>query len=349
MAESAESSPGPEVREQLANWVAQGLIDAGHAALIEAAEGARPAAGDAAREGSVTTAAAVPVGVPSAAVPTAVPSATGRRLPLVVEALGYLGTIAAVVAGLIATRQLWPTVSASAVLIFAGVAATVLLLAGATLRTDDSPPFARLRNVLWFTSTVSEAVFAGLLTGPRFLNLGPAAEPLVAEAAVAAYAAILWWRCRATLQHVAAFGVTAALVMTGIAKASPDIRPWGLGLGLWVLSLLWIRMVHRGILVPRTAGYVVTGVGLLVGAQLTMGTAAGQALAVATAAGLLTAGVVLNRVPLLGLGAIGAIATLPQVLARYLPTGAATPAAVFAIGLVMLGVALWLARARTKS
>jgi hypothetical protein len=332
----AGSAPGSELREQLADWVAQGLIDAGHAARIEAAETARPVAGDAAREVGVRTTAAVP-------------SAAVRRLPLAVEALGYLGTIAAVVAGLITTRQLWPTVSAGAVLTFTGAAAIVLLLAGAVLRTDDSPPFGRLRSVLWLTSTVSQAVFAGLLTGPRFWSLGPVAEPLVAEAAVTAYAAVLWWRCRSTLQHVAVFAATAALVMTGIAKTSPGIRPWGLGLGLWVLSLLWIRVVHRGTLLPRTAGYVATGVGLLVGAQLTMETAAGQALAVATAAGLLTAGVVLNRVLLLGLGAVGAVVTLPRVLAGYLPAGAVTAAAVFAVGLVMLGVALWLARSRTKT
>jgi hypothetical protein len=76
---------------------------------------------------------------------------------------------------------------------------------------------------------------------------------------------------------------------------------------------------------------------------------AGQALAVMTVAGLLAAGVALRRVLLLGLGAFGAIAILPQVAIRYLPGGAGAAAAVFAVGLVMFGVALWLARARTTT
>jgi hypothetical protein len=74
--------------------------------------------------------------------------------------------------------------------------------------------------------------------------------------------------------------------------------------------------------------------------------AAGQALAITTVAGLLAAGVALRRLLLVGLGTVGAIAILPQVLSRYLPAGVGAAAAVFAVGLVMLDVALWLARSR---
>jgi len=277
------------------------------------------------------------------------PGTAQRRLPLVVEALGYLGAVLAVVAGFIALRQVWPTISPGAGLIFAGVAATALLLAGITLRAHDHLAFERLRSALWLASTASLAAFAGLITGPSFWNLGPAGRPLVTEAAVTAYAALLWWRSRVTLQHLAMFAGTAALGGTAIAQIWPGSLPWRPGLGLWVLSLLWGIAVHRGYLVPRTAGYVVTGIGLLVGAQLTMGLAAGQLLAVATVTGLLVAGVALRRVLLLGFGALGAIAIVPQVAIRYLPSGAAAATAVFAVGLVILGVALWLAKARTKA
>jgi hypothetical protein len=37
---------------------------------------------------------------------------------------------------------------------------------------------------------------------------------------------------------------------------------------------------------------------------------------------------------------------VPQTAARYLPQSVAAPLAVFTVGLVLLGVALWLARAR---
>ena len=278
------------------------------------------------------------------------PGAAPRRLPLVVEALGYLGAVFALVAGFIAVRQIWPAIPASAELAFTGVAAIALLLAGIMLRTLDHEAFGRLRSVMWLMSTASLAAAVGLLTGPQFWDLGPAGRPLVTEAVVTAYAVMLWWRYRATLQHLAMFAATAALLGTGIAQVWPGIiLPWGSGFGLWALSLLWGIGAHRGYLVPRTAGYAAAGIGLLVGAQLTMDLPAGQALAVMTVAGLLAAGVALRRVLLLGLGASRAIVILPQVAIRYLPGGAGAAAAVFAVGLVMLGVALWLARARTTT
>jgi hypothetical protein len=354
-----ESVSGSELRDQLSGWMAQGPIDAGHAARIAAAEAARnaaPAAGPtpAGVSGAADPAVAGPAGRadPVGAVSPAgpAPGAAPRRLPLVVEALGYLGAVFAFVAGFIAVRQIWPTIPAGVELAFTGVASTALLLAGIMLRTLDHDAFGRLRSVVWLTSTASLAASAGLLTGPQFWDLGPVGRPLVTEAVVTACAVILWWRSRATLQHLAAFAGTAALLGTGIAQAWPSvILPWGYGFGLWVLSLLWGIGAHRGYLVPCTAGYAAAGIGLLVGAQLTMDLPAGQALAVMTVAGLLAAGVALRRVLLLGLGAFGAIGILPQVAIRYLPGGAGAAAAVFAVGLVMLGVALWLARARTKA
>ena len=329
----AESSPGLELRGQLDDWLSQGLIDAGHAARIEAAEAARVAAagtGPGSRVGASGPARRAKV----------------RRLPLIVEALGYVGAVFAVVAGLIAVRQLWPTITAGSVLAFAGVTAAVLLLVGGVLRIDANPPFERLRSVMWLASTAGFAVFAGLLVGTGFWNVGPGVRALVAEAGVTVYAVLLWWRSRATLQHLAAFVATAALAATGIDKAWSGSQPWGLGLGVWVLSLLWAGAVHRGYLSPPTAGYVAAGIGLLVGAQLTMDRTAGRVLAAMTVAGLLAAGVAARRLLLVGLGAVGAVVVLPQLMSRYLHTGAGAAVAVFAVGLFMLGVALWLARSR---
>jgi hypothetical protein len=208
-----ESAPGSEWRDRLADWVARGLIDSGQAARIEAVQAVLPpVVGDGARGAGLVTAA---------------PGTEVRRLPLVVEALGYLGIVVAVAAGIIAAWRRWPTVSAGGELAFAGAGAVVLLFAGVMVRTGDGPSLGRLRSVLWLTSTAGLAACAG------------------------------------------------------------------------------------------------------------------------TAAGLLTAGVLLTRVLLLGLGALGAIVTLPQVLARYLPPGAGA-AGVFAAGLVMPGIALWFARSRAR-
>jgi hypothetical protein len=311
-----DTPSGTELHDRLAGWVADGPIDAGQAARIQAA----------------------PDG-----------ASAPRRRPLVVEGLGYLGAVLAAVAGFIALRQLWPGFPPSAGLAFAATATAVLLLAGFALRTTGHPEFGRLRSALWLASAASLAAAVGLATSPGFWGLSPVSGLLVTEAAFTAYAAALWWRSRATLQHLALFAGAAALTGTGIAEAWPGPGDWLPGLGVWVLSLLWGIAVSREYLTPQTAGYAAAGIGLLVGAQLTMDLAAGQALGVVTVAGLLAAGIALHRVLLPGLGAVGAIWILPQAAGRYLPGGAWAATAVFLAGLVILGVALWLARRGAKA
>ena len=302
--------------DQLAGWVEDGLIDARQAARIQA----------------------VPAG-----------GAAPRRRPLVVEGLGYVGAVLAVVAGFIALRQLWPAMPPSAGLAFAASAAVVLLLAGFFLRTDGHPAFGRLRSVLWLGSAVSLGVTVGLATGPDFGNLSSIASLLVTEAAFTVYAAGLWWRSREALQHLALFAGAAALTGTAIAQAWSGPSHWLPGVGCVGAGAGWGIAVNREYLAPQTAGYASAGIGVLVGAQMSMGLAAGQVLAVLTVAGLIAAGVVLRRLLLLGLGSVGALVLLPQTAARYLAGGAWAAAAVFLAGLVMLGVALWLARRATKA
>jgi hypothetical protein len=328
-----ESVSGPDLHQQLTRWTAEGLIDAGQAARIEAAEATRAEApGSLVRPGE-------------AGAEHSVPGLGARRAPLVVEALGYLGGVLAIVAGLIVVPMLWPGIPASAEVALAAVAATAFWVAGAVLRTGGEPTFGRLRSVLWLLSTVSLAAAAGVAAA-QIWDFGVTSAALVTAAITTVYAVLLWWRTRAMLQHLAMFAGTAAVAGTGIALVSPGAGAWGPGLAVWVVSVLWGTAVHRGYLVPRTAGYVAAGIGLLAGAQMTMEIAAGQALALATVAGLLAAGVALRRVLLVGFGAAGIILIVPQTATRYLPTSAGAPLAVFVVGLSLLGVALWLAKSR---
>lgn len=264
------------------------------------------------------------------------------RRPLIAEALGYLGATMALVAGLIAVRQLWPRIPAAAELALAGTTAVALAAAGLVIRADSDPALARLRDAAWLASAGSVTCFAGLLTGHQFWNLGGVSAPLVTEAAAVACTIAVWWRTRSALSHVAVFAAVAVLTWTGIALPWQGGPEWGPGAGIWAVALLWGIAAHRGRLAPRTAGYAVAALGLLAGAQLALDAAVGQVLAITTVAGLLAAGVGARRVVLLGLGALGAAALIPQVAASYLPGAVAAAAAVCAVGLVLLGAAIWL-------
>ncbi len=308
-----ESVIDPDLHEQLQRWLAEGLIDTGQAARIEVAEAAR------------------------ASSPA---SSSSRRTPLVVEALGYLGGTLAIVAGLIVTPMLWPHIPVIAELAIAAIATAALGIAGVVLRAGHNPSFLRLRSVLWLMSAIGFAAFTAVLATQTW-DLGDDGAALVTALAATAYAVLLWWRTRATLQHLAMFAGAAGV--TAAAIASAGLPPGVPGLGIWGLGILWALAVHRGYLVPPAAGYAVAGLALLTGAQLTMDAAAGPALALVTVAGLLAAGVRLRRIALLGLGSAGVVLLVPQMMTRYLPTSTGAPLAVCAVGLILIGVALRIA------
>ena len=316
-----------DLDELLRRWVAEGWIEAGQAARIRTGEAARAQA-------------AIP-GQP----PAAAPAETPRRAPLVVEALGYLGGLLAIVAGFIAVDQLWPDIPTSAELAFAGAGTVALGGAAAMMRTGGAPALGRLRSVLWLFSTACLVAFMGVLAA-QVWDFSPAGTALVAAGVATPYAALLWWRTRAPLQHLATFAGAATVAGAGIASIAPGLSAWAPGLAIWVLSLAWGVVAYLGYLAPRNTGYLAAGIGLVVGAQMTMQEAAGHVLAVATVLGLLAAGVALRRVWVLALGAIGVLAVVPQTASRYLPQSVAAPLAVFCVGLALLGVALWLARNR---
>jgi hypothetical protein len=72
--------------------------------------------------------------------------------------------------------------------------------------------------------------------------------------------------------------------------------------------------------------------------------AAGVLLAMTTVAGLFACGVLMHRVLLIGIGAVGTVYVIPDAANRYLPGSVAAPLAVALVGLVLLAAALWLAR-----
>jgi hypothetical protein len=332
-------SPGAELRKHLDRWVAEGLIDTAQATRIETAE--TPAAGSPAGRPPAA-------GSPAAGSPAAAAPATGSRAPLVAEALGYAGGVLAIAAGLYLVRDFWPHLSTGAVLAFAAAACAALGAGGAAVRATSDPALRRLRSVLWLLSTVSLAAFAGTLAD-QVWGFGPASTTLVTAAVSAAYGAALWRRTRAVLQHLAVFASLAVLAGTVVARLDPGLGAWGPGLAIWALSVLWGVAVMRGYLPPGATGYFAPGVGVLAGAQLTMQVAAGYVLALATVAGLLAAGVLLRQAWLVVLGALGVLLVTPQVATRYLPMSAATPVAIFVVGVVLVGSAVWLARRRAGS
>lgn len=317
------SESGSRLRDQLDRWTAAGIIDAGQAARMESAEQARAGAG----------------GV----------SSPGRRaLPLVVEVLGYVGAVIAISAGFVAVRQVWPRVPSTAMLSFTAVAAVLLIVIGAVLRTGGQPAYGRLRSVLWLLATAAGTDCATIVAN-EVLRLGDHGLLLTSAAAWAGLAIPLWWFGKSALQHVVMFGGLVALLAAGLYQAEPVISLTGYGTAIWILSALWGLAAYRRYLVPPAAGLAVASGGVLGGATMTMTSPAGQALAVLTVAGLLAVGIAAHRVMFVAFGAAGTLWVVPETANRYLPGAVAASLAAAVSGLVLLAIALWLARARKQT
>ena len=122
-----------DLDELLGRWVAEGWIEAGQADRIQAGEEARAEA-------------SVPGQPGQASVPA--PAEVPRRVPLVVEALGYLGGLLAIVAAVVVVSQVWPGIPTGAELAFAAAGAVALGAVAAMMRTGGAPALARLRSAL---------------------------------------------------------------------------------------------------------------------------------------------------------------------------------------------------------
>lgn len=332
------------VNELLDRWVAEGLIQAEQAARIRAAEAVR----DSARPpGAATTAttASPPPPSPSSA-PADAPAEPARPAPphrsLVVEALGYLGGLLAVIAGVLAAAELWSGITPAAELVFAIVGTLVLLGAGALVKADRDDALRRLREVLWLLSTAC-AFAVPAVPAAQMWHWEGQSVALFGASVATCYGLVLWRRTRGVLQQLAVFVCVALAVGSAIAHVDIDDDPWAPGIGVWLLSALWASLALRGHVRPRTAALLFAAAGLVVGSQMAMSQPAGDVLALLTVVAFMVGGIRLRAVWLLGFGAIEVITTVPQTASRYLPDSLAAPISIFAVGLTLLGSAIWLA------
>jgi hypothetical protein len=310
-----------DLHSSLQRWVAHGLLRPDQAERIEALETGAPAP------------ARLPVGRPE----------RSARLAYTVEALGYLGATLAVIAGFITVGELWPDIPVPVQLGLAAAGAVLLGLAGSLVPAVGDEAFARLRSVLRVLSTACVATFIALV-GAQILHLADHDTFLLAAAGTAATACGWWFLEKVALQHVAMFAALTLTVIAIVLATAPEVHSWWVGLTLWACSAAWVWPAQRGLVPPRRAGLVVAVVGLVGASPVMARFALGTLLALGTVAALLAAGVLARQAWLLAAGALETLLVVPQAAQQYLPESVAAPLAVFLVGVVLVGIALWLAR-----
>lgn len=272
------------------------------------------------------------------------PAAPRSRIPVVAEALGYLGGALGVAGlGLVVARY-WPDVPTAARVALSGVAALALFGAGALVREQADPALARLRWFLWLGSAGASALAAGVLVAD---GLGAEATAVAAASglAVALHSGPLWWGHVRPLQQAAALGglaVTAGTALAWLIGSGPG------GLAVMAVGAAYLaaglRTTRPVTILTVAAGAIAATAGSVVVASAWQGP--GLALAVVTALALLAVAAVPGLAPrtadqrVTGLvGAVGLVMSVPGAIGYFAEEAAAvTGVTTWLVGATLIAV-----------
>ncbi|HET9289836.1 MAG TPA: DUF2157 domain-containing protein [Actinomycetes bacterium] len=272
----------------------------------------------------------------------------GGRRAVVVEVLGYLGGVLALVAGLVLGAESWDRLGHWGRVGVLGLVTGVLLAAGWRLRGGGSRVLPRLASVLWLGAVAGFAgLLAVLLDGDSSDALGDPSLWVAAGALLLAGG--LYLLERRVLQQVALF---AAVVATMVAGGQRLGWSWETveGYGLLVLGAGWLELGRRGLVAPRRTSEALGSLALLSGPEVLDAAGSGPGdwglwLGLGLAVALVVAGSALRRNVPLGIGAAGMVVFLGQVAGEHWRDLGA-PLAILLVGLGLVAAAVVLARLR---
>lgn len=168
-----------------------------------------------------------------------------HHVPVVAEALGYIGGILGTVGVVLFASRYWSDAPTAVRLAITGTATAGLVVGGWMVHDDVEPAFMRLRWTLWLAGTVTSGVFAGVLATRVFDVHGARPTVTIVAATMAVVSGALWAGHERPIQQATslvaacvALGVFVALLTT---PALAGATVWAVGVVLVTLGLL-----HRG-------------------------------------------------------------------------------------------------------
>jgi hypothetical protein len=346
--EPTRDTPRTDLAELLARWVSEGLIAPEQASAILAHELAHEgAAASAPLRAPATEAppALEPLG--ARPVPEAAKAPRPRRIPVVAEALGYLGGILGTVGIVLLVARYWPDMATGGRLALSGGGALALLGAGALVHEESDPALARLRGFLWLASSAASALFGGVLMADAIDVERDATIALGCSAAVALQTGELWWRRDRPLQQLP---FLASLVVFMGALVAELADGWPSGIMVWLVGVAYVglglqRQTRLALLTLGTGAVaLVAGAGIVASDWESYGLPFAVASAIGLLAVALVPGPARTRGDQLVTGIIGGIMlvqTVPGTLVHFAREGGvATGITTWVVGgaLVVIGM-----------
>ncbi|MFN8020390.1 MAG: DUF2157 domain-containing protein [Acidimicrobiales bacterium] len=337
----AATTPGRRTRvdTDLERWVRAGLIDAAHAEAIAAFEANRHVPATTPRRPAATYR-------PGTSATATMPAAK-RRIPVVAEALGYIGGILGTVGVTLLVQRSWADLSTLTRVLLTVGATTGLVVAGALVHERRDPALARLRWTLWLAATAVAGVFGWVLANDVLEVDTGELEAATIALAVTVLGTVLWWGRPRPLQQLASLGGGLLFIGTLMSDIADGTAA---GVVLWFGGALTVLAGVGLITTYPPLTIVIGGFASMIGSVIFADDRRGWGLAL----GCLTTAVLLAlavaRRPALGtaqhaaLGGIGLLTltmTVPQTIVWFADGAAiATGAVVWAIGATVLGLGI---------
>ncbi len=263
-----------------------------------------------------------------------------RRLSLVTESLAAVGAILVLAGTGVTIAQRWLLVTDWGRFGILASVAIGFLIAGFAVRWMTGSATAALTELMWCLSAGCVAAAAAIAAAAIYSQTARVTI-VIAGAALALYAAVLWLLCRREVLMVTAFAGLIGAMCCVVLEVATDAAPWlAAALGLWLLGTAWVFLGWR---YPEPLG-----TSLPVGAVLAL---AGPALvvrdngwvyviAIATAAAVMAASVPLRNVVLTAFGSCALFSYITAAVLRYTGQSLGVSESLVVIGLVLIALAI---------
>lgn len=302
-----------EVAARTHEWVAAGLITVEQADSITAYEREAPAS----------------------------PAREPERLSLTAEVAAYLGTLLALMGGLVVVGQRWRDLAVGGRLAIAVAIALVGFAAGSWLTHLGDAGTRRLGSLLWVLGVAGAALAVGISLDEFGVD-GPAISISVGIV-VAAIGLDLWRNLERPLQLLTVFAGLGA-VLGGVIEQF-DVRPWAAGVVTLIAATSFFAVSAAGRVRPRLVALAASSVSAMLAAAMLgdLDRHLGPAAAAVTAAAIIVFALVDRSMPMLVIGVLGFLIAVQALLATTF-TGVASSGAVTVVGLAIVIVIVVRAR-----
>ncbi len=269
------------------------------------------------------------------------------RVPLVAEAVGYIGSGLVLAAAALLVGNRWESMSTPGRIASLAVPTIVAGVAGWWTGRSDEPALQRLGSVLWLMAVVGVAGLAGEVWVDAIHDGDPPdhhAALFIGSITLAA-AAPAWWIRRVELQQLGFFAATIATVLgvidTIAASQGRNISPLAAGYVLAVLGVLWLAASLVDRLPPALLANLLGSALILVSAQFVRvdNDHAGLWLGLLASIALMAVGVARYQLEVLLVGTVGLFQWTPQIALFYLEDTLGTEVTLFVIGTLLIVLA----------